>query len=132
MSGAAIDASALIALLRNEPGAEVVMHHLRGSSMSAVNLCEVLEHAPRSAHSVDRVLALLHNWQVEIVSFDVEQALTAASLKSKIDAKYDISFADRACLALSVSRSIPAVTADRAWNSLPIEAEILLIRGQLN
>lgn len=132
MSGSAIDASALIALLRSEPGADVVMQHLRGASLSAVNLCEVLEKAPKSDHNTDRILALLHNWQVEIVSFDVDQAIVSSQLKSRIDSKADISFADRACLALAVSRSIPAVTADRVWNSLAIGVNVVLIRGELN
>lgn len=132
MSGAVIDASALIALLRSEPGADVVAQHLRGSSMSAVNLCEVLEHAPRSDHTADRVIALLHSWQVEIIPFELSQARAASALKSAIDSKADISFADRACLALAASRSLPALTADRKWKSLAIGVEIILVRGELN
>lgn len=132
MNGSAVDASALIAFLRREPGAEVVAEHLRGAYISAVNLCEVLEKTPKSDHSNDRVLALLHNWQVDIIPFDIGQAVVSSLLKGQIENKYDISFADRACLALAVSRTIPAITADRAWKSLAIGADVILIRGEFN
>lgn len=132
MNGSAVDASALIAFLRREPGADVVAVHLRGAFISAVNLCEVLEKTPKSDNSTERVLALLHNWQVEIIPFDTNQAIVSSRLKSQIENKHDISFADRACLALAVSRTIPAVTADRAWKSLAIGADVILIRGELN
>jgi ribonuclease VapC len=131
VSGSAIDASALIAFLRSEPGADVVAQHLRGACMSAVNLSEVLEKSLKRERTIERVLALLHNWQVDVVSFDIEQATIAAQLKAKIG-NADVSFADRACLALAMSRAIPAVTADRVWRSLSLDAKVILIRGELN
>lgn len=131
MTESVIDASALIAFLRSEPGADVVERNLRGSSMSAVNLSEVLEKSLKHEGNTKRVLALLHNWQVGVVSFDVEQATVAAQIKSQIG-NADVSFADRAALALALSRGIPVITADRVWRTLSIDAKVILIRGELN
>jgi ribonuclease VapC len=127
VSNVAIDASALIAFLRSEPGADVVQRYLRGSIISAISLSEVFEKTPNLDQSGDRVLALLRNWQVTVVPFEAEQAAIAARIKSMIG-NPDISFADRACLAVAQSSSVPALTANRTWMSLSIEAEIILIR----
>ncbi|MBL8272876.1 MAG: hypothetical protein JNJ74_03635, partial [Xanthomonadales bacterium] len=39
---------------------------------------------------------------------------------------------DRACLALALSRGVPAMTADRAWARIgtEVEIEVQLIRGR--
>jgi ribonuclease VapC len=131
VSGAAIDASALIAFLRSESGADIVERHLRKSLISALNLSEVFEKSLNLDRGTERVLALLNNWQVDIVPLDVEQAVVAAEIKRKIG-KADVSFADRACLGLAVSRSIPAVTANHRWVGLGLEVEVILIREEAN
>lgn len=127
MSSAAIDASALIAFLRSEPGHEITAQYLRRSCLSAVNLAEVLEKSPPNV-TAPRVLAMLKNWQVEIVAFDTEQAIVAASLRREIG-KSNLSFADRACLSLARMRNVPAVTSDREWSDLSLEMEVIAIRG---
>ena len=40
-----IDASAVLAILKDEPGAEVAITYVRGALLSAVNLSEVLAKA---------------------------------------------------------------------------------------
>lgn len=131
MNGPTVDASALIAFLRREPGADIVEQHLRGSAMSAVNVSEVLAKSFERKLDFSKLLALFHSWQVEIVPFDLDQAILTAELKTKIKIK-DIAFADRACLALAISRSVPVVTADRAWKSLSIGSDVILIRGEVH
>ncbi len=126
----AIDASAVLAFLRNEPGGDVVEQHLRSSCLSAINLSEVLEKVLSRERGVERVLALLKNWQVELVPFDAEQAELAAGIKLKIG-RADVSLADRACLALAAARRLPALTANRLWAQLPLDTEVILIRGGL-
>jgi PIN domain nuclease of toxin-antitoxin system len=48
MTSTVLDASALLALLRGEPGAEKVKAVLPDSAMSAVNLAEVVGYLARS------------------------------------------------------------------------------------
>jgi PIN domain nuclease of toxin-antitoxin system len=39
-----------------------------------------------------------------------------------------LSLGDRACLALARVRNVPALTADRVWEKLQIDATLQLIR----
>ncbi len=49
MSSVVLDASALLALLLGEPGADKVKAALDGAIMSTVNAAEVVSHPPSSA-----------------------------------------------------------------------------------
>jgi PIN domain nuclease of toxin-antitoxin system len=73
-----------------------------------------------TAYQLDRL-------QLDVIPFDVEQAKIAASLCS-ITRLAGLSPGDCACLALALSRKLPAYTADRAWEAIDAGAEIRLIR----
>ena len=126
-----LDASALIAFFKREPGADVVERSLRDAVVSAVNLSEVLDKSGLQQVDYARVTSLLRNWNVDIAPFDAEQAALAATIRQRLG-RSDISFADRACLALAQHHALPAVTADRLWRSFDIGIEIQLIRGEVN
>ena len=64
---------------------------------------------------------------VEIVAFDAEQAEAAASI-SVATRSPGLSLGDRACLQLAARRGLPALTADRAWVGIDVDAEVQLIR----
>lgn len=125
-----LDASALIAFFKKEPGADVVERSLRDAIVSAVNLSEVLDKSGLQQADYGRVTALLRNWNVDIAPFDAVQAMLAATIRQRLG-RSDISFADRACLALAAHHDLPAVTADRLWKSFEIGIEIQLIRGEV-
>jgi len=111
---AVLDASALLALLQNEPGAEVVAARLPQCVMSAVNLSEVV------AKLVDRGLpeadlrAALDMLDIDVRDFDTEAAYAAGELR-RITRSAGLSLGDRACLALAMRLGAAAVTADRGW-----------------
>ena len=125
MKRVVVDASAWLAFLRVEKGAEVAAKHLLLAAMSAVNLSEVLETCIHNELAVNKVLALLKNWRVEIVPFDVEQARIAAELKWQAG---ELTASERACLALARSRGIPVLTANREWSKLDLGFEMIQIR----
>ena len=113
------DASALLAVVFDEPGADVVMSHLahQGGAVSAVNWAEVgskMIERGLQAQALGRELA---SFAVEIVPFDAEQALICASLRLQTKA-LGLSLADRSCLGLAQARRAKAITADRAWTKL--------------
>lgn len=126
-----LDASALIAFFKREPGADAVELLLRDSVVSAVNLSEVLDKSGLQQVEYGRVTALLRSWNVDVASFDAEQAMLAATIRQRLG-RSDVSFADRACLALAWHHDVPAVTADRLWKSFEIGIEIRLIRGEVS
>ncbi|KTT75547.1 type II toxin-antitoxin system VapC family toxin [Sphingomonas endophytica] len=122
-----IDASALLALLFDEPGGEAVLPLVRGALLSAVNLDEVLHKCTRRGIDATAVLDSVRRLEVIVIPFDAEQALVSATLHARAQA-WRLSFADRACLALGNMQGATIVTADRAWQAFDGDADIRLIR----
>ncbi len=75
------DASAVIALMLGETGADVVMQVIRCSRMSAVNVSEFFSRGVERCASPDAVLAILKTYEIVIVPFDLTIALEAARLR---------------------------------------------------
>ncbi len=128
MKGALIlDTSALIALMFEEPGADMVMALLPGAIMSTVNILEAAtllqaRNIPIevAAKEIDQLLA-------EIVPLEAPVAFLAASLYP-VTKTYGLSLGDRVCLALAKLRHLPVLTADKIWQQLDIGVEVRLIR----
>jgi PIN domain nuclease of toxin-antitoxin system len=122
-----LDASALLALLHAEPGAEAVGKLVACSAISAVNWCEVFGKLRAVGVDGDALAEGVAETGIEIVAFDEDQARLAGELhRSTKDA--GLSLADRACLALATHLGVPAVTADKAWTSLDVRVEVRCIR----
>jgi PIN domain nuclease of toxin-antitoxin system len=107
-----LDASALLALLREEPGADEVERVLDGSMMSCVNLSEVLQKAEQHAVDVEGLEHDLEALGVRFAPFDTPAARSSAELWSS---GAGLSLGDRACLALAASVDGVALTADHRW-----------------
>jgi len=128
-----LDASALLALLKGEPGAERVAEALeQGAYLSAVNLAEVLSKLadwgedPAEAQARMAQVGLL-GAAVEVLPFTGEDALEVARLRALTRA-YGLSFGDRACLALARRLGLPALTAERAWAELDLGIPVEVLR----
>lgn len=123
MTGTVLDASALLAFLFDEPGADDVLGCLeRRPLLSAVNFAEVLtklsDQGAPPAIAIDRLRASGLLSVIAVVPFDTDQAETAAALRTATR-PLGLSLADRACLALALRRGAEALTADRAWLRVP-------------
>ncbi len=124
---AAIDASALLALLFAEPGAEMVADTIAdGAAISTVNLSEVATVLVRHKHEPEQVLGPVRE-QLSVEPFTDADALAAAALYPKT-ASQGLSLGDRSCLALAQRLGAPAVTAEQIWAQLGLEIEVLMIR----
>jgi len=64
---------------------------------------------------------------LHVVPFDDKQAREAARLVRRTS-RLGVSLADRAALALALTRGLPILTADRAWRSLRLPVTIEVIR----
>ena len=125
-----IDSSAIIALLEEEDGFDIVEKHLANSIISSVNFSEVIAVINRKVidtKAAEESIKLLKNTLAHIVDFDSEQAYIAAML-DKTTKKQGLSFGDRACLALAKYKNLPALTADKVWKKLKVDVEIQIIR----
>jgi PIN domain nuclease of toxin-antitoxin system len=123
-----LDASAVLAILGEEAGAEKLTPRLLGDAIaSTVNLAEV--------HSklISRGLKPDDAWDAAIspvresAPFTEEHAKIAGSMLAQTR-KLGLSLGDRACLALGVALHAPVYTADQSWKSLQIGVRIHLIR----
>ena|SRR5665213_442205 len=123
-----LDASALLTVLRNEPGADRVAPHLGRSIMSAVNVAEVATILGRLGMSASSVLADVCKIVGEIRPFDMEQASLSAALDEKTRS-LGLSLGDRACLALGVMTGFPVLTADGAWAKVDQNVTIEVVGG---
>lgn len=128
MTSVVLDASALLAVLNAEPGADIVCAVLSDAAISAVNYSEVLKKAIEREVSTELLSSLVRAACLDIVPFDTVLAKATAELYSQTKA-YGLSLADRACLALGMWRSATVFTADRNWRQLDLSITLKLIRS---
>ena len=124
-----LDASAILALLQNEPGAAYVRARVErtNSIISAVNLAEVGYKMADHGLAGAQVREAMIEFGVEVRPFDAGQAMILADLYVPTK-NLGLSLADRACLALAQLMGLPALTADRVWRDVDPYIEIELIR----
>jgi len=130
---AVLDASALLAYLREEPGAGFVTEVIAtGASICTVNLAEALSIA--AAHGADPADVAteltargLLGGAVTVEPFTTADAIEAARLRPLTRAA-GLSLGDRACLALARRHGAAAITADAAWATLSLGIDVRPIR----
>ena len=123
-----LDASALLALLHNEKGADRVEEAVFNKAViSSVNWAEVIQKVIAKNISIDNLDNELAAVGLSFLSFDRQQASIAGSLWQQTK-ELGLSLGDRACLALAQQLDLPVLTADKIWQRLDIGASIQLIR----
>ena len=123
-----LDASAVLALIHDEPGADVVAAALPGASLGTPNLAEIIGKLVDVDIEASHIQQLLSVAGVNLEPLLVEDAALAGAMRALAGGRA-LSLGDRCCLALTV-RSTPAevLTADRAWADLDLPIRVRLIR----
>lgn len=122
-----LDASALLCLLFEEPGAERVEATLGSGCVSAVNLAEVVGKLVDRGVPAEEAIADLRGIALEVIDMDRAQAEAAGRLRGATRAA-GLSLGDRACLALAKSLDATALTTDRPWASLDCGIAVEVVR----
>jgi PIN domain nuclease of toxin-antitoxin system len=119
------DASAILALLRGEAGADGVAALIGDGVISAVNYQEVVVALVRRGIPVAVALDMLDALHLDVRAHDRDSAVAAAALYPATR-EYGCGLGDRTCMALAIAENVPALTTDREWQR--VEAAGLRVR----
>ncbi len=128
MNEIVLDASAVLAVIQNERGAEkLTASVLSNAVISTVNLAEVQSKLVKNGYSPAQ------GWQdalrlvPSVESFTADHARIAGDLIATTE-KYGLSLGDRSCLALAIALNAPVYTTEQAWKNLQVGVPIHVIR----
>ena len=127
MAECVLDASAIIAFLVGEAGADKVASAMTTSVVSSINLAEVAAWLSRGPMDEAEIRDAINELGLDVHPFEKEAAI-ASGLLSRATLARGLSFGDRACLSLARQLNLPALTADRAWVKLDVGVEVQLVR----
>lgn len=122
-----LDASALLAFLQRETGADVVKAALGEAVISTVNWAEVVQKAAATPDEIEALREDIQALGLVIQPFSTIQAEIAGRLR-RSTAAFGLSLADRACLALGIDTQSLVYTADRIWREIALDVEVEAIR----
>ena len=127
MADAVLDASAVLAMLRVEPGREVVEKIIARSLISTVNLTEVVAKLVQRGASPSDAAAIVRALPYEIAPYDEDLAVRAGGFWTFASAAR-LSLGDRACLALAAREDLPAITADLRWSEAAPDLAVRVVQ----
>ena len=110
-----LDASALLALLHDEPGGSSVEQYLSDAAVLSVNFEEVLGTLIREGMPATAVELAVAPLAVAVEPFTEEMAWVAAEARPRLPA--GLGLADRCCLAAAAVLDAEVVTADSLWKT---------------
>lgn len=127
MNDIILDASAIIAVLKREPGADRVGAVAEGARVSALTIAEVATWLTVEGVQADQANTAISLFRLTVEPFHTNRALAAGFLVAKTRHR-GLSLGDRACLALAIELGMPVMTGDRAWRDLNIGVDIRFFR----
>jgi PIN domain nuclease of toxin-antitoxin system len=108
-----LDASALLCLLNDEPGADQVAEVLTRSLIGATNLAEVASKLRERGLSLDEVREALGGLHLDVRPLTSTQAMLIGDLRPATRS-LGLSLGDRACLALAIELNADIYTTAAA------------------
>ena len=122
-----LDASALLALLQGEPGADKVQAVLHRAIINTVNWSEVIQKLSVHDPDVADIRPEMELTGLRILPFSVAQAEICASLWQQAK-PFGLSLADRSCVATGIDCKMDVMTADKIWQNMALPIVIHAIR----
>jgi len=128
--GIILDSSAILAVLLQEPGQDIVKAALGGgSAVSAANVAEAMTRLVKDGMPSEQAERVLSALPMTLHALDYDLAIQAGAMFAQTR-PFGLSLGDRACLALARRENLPALTADRIWLQAGplVGVEVRLIR----
>jgi PIN domain nuclease of toxin-antitoxin system len=123
-----LDASAILALIQHERGAErLTVEILKDAVVSTVNLAEVQSKLVKNGYDSEEAWGDALSLVRAAEPYTIEQAKIAGGLITRTE-KYDLSLGDRSCLALAIALKAPVYTTEQVWKNLKVGVPIHVIR----
>lgn len=122
-----LDASAILAVVQSETGAEVVLEAIPDGVISVVNISEVVAKLTDRGYRDDAIRKELRELNLAVKDFDEDQAYAAGMLRP-LTRDRGLSLGDRACIALGLRLGLAVLTADRSWAGLDVGVDVRLVR----
>ncbi len=119
MSDYVLDSSAVLALLFQEKGMELIERILDRSIIGRVNESEILTKLVARGSSISEASDELGELKLAVAELNEIQSRKIAELRPPTK-HLGLSLGDRACLALAIQENATAVTADRIWKDLDV------------
>ena len=129
MAAVVLDASAVLALVRNEPGSEQVAEVIGRALVTVVNEAEVIGKLIWRGQTPEQAVAVVQGLPYEVVDVDRELCNQAGAWWGETKAQ-GLSLADRCCLALAQRERLPALTTDASWARISLPVDVRLISGR--
>ena len=128
MNEVVLDASAILAIIFQERGAEKLTDELMDDAViSTVNLAEVQSKLIKKGFDAEEAWETALSLVTAAEPYTSEQARIAGDLITKTE-KYGLSLGDRSCLALAISLKAPVYTTEQVWKNLRLGIPIHVIR----
>ena len=126
---ALLDASAFIAIVLGEDGADVVEDAVRGGGacISGINLLESIAKLQAYDYTPEELRMVTEDMQLRVLPFTEHHAFIAAAFYPYIKS-HNLSLGDRACLVVAMAEGYKVLTTDKSWSKLPLDVAIQLIR----
>lgn len=122
------DASALLTMIQEERGIELLEEMVSIAVMSSVNLSEVVSVLARSGMPRDAISETINSSITEIIPFSQAEAELAGNLINDTK-KLGLSLGDRACIATALLYGLELYTTDQAWEKLNLQGlKLKLVR----
>ena len=122
-----LDASALLCLLNDEPGADRVVDVLTRSITGTASLAEDVSKLRDRGSPLDEVREALGGLHLDVRSLTPAQALIVGDLRPATKA-LGLSLGDRACLALAIDLQAEMLTTDAPLASADVGITITNVR----
>jgi PIN domain nuclease of toxin-antitoxin system len=128
MNEVVMDASAILALIQDERGAENLTAEIMDDAIiSTVNLAEVQSKLVKNGYAADEAWETALSLVTAAEPYTREQARIAGDLITTTE-KYGLSLGDRSCLALAIALKAPVYTTEQVWRDLKVGVPIHVIR----